>query len=123
LKSISSKLGVVLIAISFIFLFSLATHAGDLDKPYSPTRKEWLEISIFKLIKIRTDSWQQRIGFLVWVVEKENTVFITLTPGSRQMPLEKEKEKFYVKIVKSDIESFLKQYEWSKNLKVHVQFI
>lgn len=123
MKSYSNKYGVVLIAISFIFLFSLATYADDLDKPYSPTRKEWLEISMFKLIKIRTDSWQQRIGFLVWVVEKENTVFITLTSASRQMPLEKEQEKYFVEIVKSDIEYFLKKYEWSKNLKVHIQFI
>lgn len=121
MKSLLGKLGVILVAIFIIFSAS-TTYAGNLDKPYSPTRKEWLEMSLFKLIKIRTDPWQQRIGFLVWVVEKENTVFITLTSTNRQEELIKEKEDTYVEIVKRDVESFLKEYEWSKNLKVFVQF-
>ena len=122
MKSLSVRLGVILITISFILIFSLSTYGGDLDKPYSPTRKEWLEMSIFKLIKIRTDPWKQRIGFSVWVVEKENTVFLTLTSANGQEELTKEQEDTYVKIVKGDVESFLKEYEWSKNLKVFVQF-
>jgi len=120
MKSLLVKLGVILVAIFIIF--SASTYAENLDKPYSPTRKEWLEMSIFKLIKIRTDPWQQRIGFLVWVVEKQNTVFITLTSANRLEELIKEKEDTYVEIVKRDVESFLKEYEWSKNLKVFVQF-
>ena len=122
MKSLSVKLEVVLITISFVLIFSLSTYAGNLDKPYSPTRKEWLEISVFQLIKIRTDPWKQRIGFLVWVVEKENTVFLTLTSANGEEPLTKEKENTYVETVKKDVESFLKEYEWSKNLKVFVQF-
>jgi hypothetical protein len=58
----------------------------------------------------------------VWVVEKENMVFITLTSANRQEELTKEKEDTYVEIVKRDVESFLKEYEWYKNLKVFVQF-
>ena len=122
MKSLLDKLGVILITISFILLFSLSTYAGDLDKPYSPTRKEWLEISIFKVIKDRTDPWRTRIGILVWVVEKENTVFITLTSANGEEPLTKEAENIYVETVKSDVESFLKGYGWSKNLKVFMQF-
>ena len=122
MKSLLGKLGVILVAIFIIFYFSTSTYAGNFDKPYSPTRKEWLEMSIFKLIKIRTDPWKQRIGFLVWVVEKENTVFLTLTSANGQEELTKKQEDTYVEIVKGDVESFLKEYEWSKNLKVFVQF-
>jgi len=120
MKSLLVKLGAILVAIFIIF--SASSHAGDLDKPYSPTRKEWLEMSIFKLIKIRTDPWQQRIGFLVWVVEKENTAFITLTSANGQGDLTKEQQDTYVKNVRGDIESFLEEYKWSINLKVFVQF-
>jgi len=122
MKSLLGKLGIILVGIFIVFHFSASTYADNFDKPYSPTRKDWLEISIFKLIKIRTDPWRQRIGFLVWVMEKENTVFITLTSANGEEPLTKEKENTYVETVKKDVESFLKEYEWSKNLKVFVQF-
>ena len=65
----------------------------------------------------------EKTPFALWVVEKENTVFITLTSANGEEPLTKEKENTYVEVVKSDVESFLREYEWSKNLKVFVQFI
>jgi hypothetical protein len=52
----------------------------------------------------------------------ENTVFITLGSANGQEPITKEAEDKYVEIVKSDIEAYLKNYDWSKNLKVFVQF-
>jgi hypothetical protein len=108
-----------------VFLLILCTPAytGELDKPYSPTRKEWLEIAIFKVIKDRTDVWKQRIGFIIWAKEEEKTVYITLSPASGQEPLSKEAEKQYVETVKRDVEELLKRYEWSKKLKVFVQFM
>ena len=109
-------------AVLFIFLFTLPSYPADLDKPYSPTRKEQLEISIFWTIKIRTDVWRQRIGFLVWVREKENTIFITLTSANGEEPLRKKSEQIYVEIIKNDVEALLREYEWAKNLKVFVQF-
>src|SRR4030042_2501073 len=120
MNSLLGKLVVLPVAIFIIFHFSASTFAGDLDKPYSPTRKEWLEISIFKVIKDRTDSWRTRIGFIVWVVEKENTAFVTLTSANWEEPLPKAAEDQYVQIVKSDIEAFLKNYDWSKGLRVFV---
>jgi hypothetical protein len=122
MKSLSVRLGVIAAAIFFILLFSMSTFAGNLDKPYSSTRKEWLEISIFKVIKDRTDPWRERIGFLVWVREEENTVFITLTSANGQEPLTKETENKYLNIVKGDVEEFIRNYSWSKSLKVFVQF-
>ena len=52
--------------IAFIFLLasSIASPlmAGDLDEPYNPSRKEWLELSIFKAIKTTTDMWIVKIA-------------------------------------------------------------
>lgn len=106
-----------------IFFTSLPVYSGELDKPYSPTRKEWLEISIFKAIKVRTDPWKQRISSIVWVKEAENTIFITLTTANGQDEIKKKAQNEYVDIIKKDIESLIKEYDWACKLKVHVQFI
>jgi hypothetical protein len=127
-KSIKSKerqMGMISKIIIYVIIFwsiSITASAGELDKPYSPTRKEWLEISIFKLIKVKTDAWKQRIGFLVWVKEEENTVYITLTSANGEEPLSPDSENTYVKTIKGDVQSFLQQYGWAKNLKVFVGY-
>ena len=101
----------------------LYLHAGELDKPYSPTRKEWLEISIFNNIKIRTDSWNRRISSLVWVKEKENTIFITLTLANGEDELSEQARSEYVSRIKNDVMGFIERYDWAKDLKVYVQFM
>lgn len=111
------------LTITLIFLFgSLSAYSGELDKSYSPTRKEWLEMSIFKTIKDRTDSWKQRISSVVWLKEEENTIFITLTSANQQEEMKAKAQKEYVEIIQNDVESFIKKYDWAKKLKVHVQF-
>ena len=113
---------ITVVSLCLIFLAVTWTHAVDLDKPYAPTRKKWLELSIFQLIKVRTDPWRHRIGFLVWVMEKDNTIYVTLTSANGQDALTKEQESRYVDTVKGDVESFIRKYQWSKDLKLHMQF-
>jgi hypothetical protein len=108
--------------ILIILFISLPSYSGELDKPYSPTRKEWLEISIFKAIKDRTDPWKQHISSVVWLKEEENTIFITLTSANQQEEMKAKAQKEYVEIIQNDVESFIKKYDWAKKLKVHVQF-
>ena len=112
-----------IIFLIFLFLLPVQSYSGELDKPYSPTRKEWLQSSIFQHIKTRTDPWKQRISSIVWIKEKENTVFITLTSANGQEPLPKESTQNYVEIIKKDVETLLKEHDWSKELQVFVQFI
>ena len=119
MKTIIVYLCSVILILGFV---TSHVQAGNLDTPYSPTKKEWLELSIFKLIKDRTDPWKQRIGTMVWFVEKDDTIYITLTSSNGQDPLSKRAEQEYVEAIKSDVENFLKKYEWSKNLKTFVQF-
>lgn len=105
-----------------MFFTLLPVYSGELDMSYSPTRKEWLEISIFKLIKDRTDSWKQRVSSMVWVRKEENTIFITITSANGQEEIEKRAQNEYVDIIKKAVESFIEEYNWAKKLKVHVQF-
>jgi hypothetical protein len=114
---------IFILLIWVIFVASLPVYSGELDKPYSPTRKEWLEVSIFKLIKDRTDAWKQRVSSVVWVKEKENTIFITITSANDQEEIKTYAQKEYVDVIKKDVENFIKKYDWSKKLKVHVQFV
>jgi hypothetical protein len=111
-----------IIPVLFILLVA-PVIAGELDKSYNPSKKEWLEISIFKLIKDRTDVWKQRIGCNTWVKEEEGTIFITISSANGEESLSEETISRYVKTIKSDVEELIKKYEWSKRLKVFVQYI
>jgi hypothetical protein len=113
---------IFILLIWIIFVASLPVYSGELDKPYSPTRKEWLEISISKLIKDRTDAWKQRVSSMIWIKEEENTIFITITSENGQEEIKTRAQKEYIDIIKKDVETFIKKYDWSKKLKVHVQF-
>lgn len=114
---------IFILLIATLFCTVLPANSGELDKPYSPTRKEWLEISIYKTIKVRTDPWKQRISSLVWVIEADNTIYITLTSANGQDEIEKKTQNEYVDTIKKDIETLIKEYEWASKLKVYVQYV
>jgi hypothetical protein len=115
-----SRYGVIPISICFVLIVAAFSYAGDLDKPYSPTRAEWLHLSIFKLIKLQTDGWQYRIAFKITISEEKNTVDIALSSPIDQGVLSQVAETWYVNTVKKSVEALLKEYDWSKNLKVYV---
>lgn len=112
-----------ILLIAIIFGTWLPVYSGELDMPYSPTKKEWLEISISKVIKDRTDAWKQRVSSIVWAKEEEKTIFITLTSANGQEELKLEAQNTYIDIIKKDVENFIKKYDWAKILKVYVQFM
>lgn len=97
--------------------------SSNLNKRYSPSRKEWLELTTFKTIKDLTDPWQTRISSVIAVVEKENTLFITLTEANGEDPLSSSSKSEYVSMVKKVIESLLNSFEWARGMTVHVQFV
>ena len=113
----------LLIAVFILLLTSVASYSEDLNKPYNPTRKEWLEISIFRAIKTQTDPWKRRIGFITWVKEEENTGYITLTQANGQDPIDQGIVNRYLESVTHTIEGILEKYDWSKDIKIHLQFI
>ena len=115
------SIGISLLLASIIM--SSQNLSSNLNKPYSPSRKEWLELTTFKTIKDLTDPWQTRVSSMIWVKEKENTIFITLTEANGEDPLGSSSKSEYVTMVKNAIESLLKRFEWAKGMAVHVQFV
>ena len=103
-----------------VFILPTTSYSADLNKPYTPTRKEWLWNEIFHTIKYSTDMWQHRIGFLIFI--KENTVTVGLTSVNGQEPLTKDQKQKYVDRVKGSVESILETYKWSKDLERVVHF-
>jgi hypothetical protein len=112
----------LVVGVSFAATTDHSSNKVDLSGPYTPSRQEWLELSVFKEIKGRTDTWEQRIGFAVAIVEKENTVFVTLTPANGEGEISPAAATAYVETVKDALASLLGRYEWARGLKVHVQF-
>ncbi|MHB8109747.1 MAG: hypothetical protein ACYDHW_06915 [Syntrophorhabdaceae bacterium] len=115
-------IGIILLSMIICFT-SLPVFSGELDMPYCPSRKEWLRISIFYLIKDHTDSWKQRIGSMIWVRENEKTIFITLTSANGQKEISREAQNEYCNVIKRVVESLIEEYDWARSLKVHVQFM
>ncbi|WP_316348094.1 hypothetical protein [Desulfuromonas acetoxidans] len=110
-------------AICIFLATSVVSYSEDLSKPYNPTRKEWLDFSIFKAIKTQTDPWKKRISFISWVKEQEGTIYVTLTQANGQGAIDQDTADRYLELVKKNIENILQKYDWSKDMKVHIQFI
>jgi hypothetical protein len=96
--------------------------SGELDKPYNPSRKEWLELSLFKLIKERSDHWRHRVYFILWVKEKDGGIWITIAEANGEELISDKHRKYYVEMIKIAVEEFIKRYEWANHLSVFVQF-
>ncbi len=112
------SISIVLAAI----LTSALPSRPSLDTPYSPSRKEWLEVVVFKAVKESTDSWEQRIASKVDVNEREYTILVTLISANGQDPLNADVRAEYVRWIKLHIESLVNRYEWVQGWKVSVQF-
>jgi hypothetical protein len=97
--------------------------AADLSQPYTPTRAEWLQTTIYQEVNHLTDMWKLRISTSVRVINKDQKIFVLITESNGQestTPLTKES---YMKDVASMIRSLIKEIEWAKDLRVEVKFI
>ncbi len=113
-----------LLVVALLFV-PLAVYSGELDKPYTPTRKEWLELSIFKSIKVSTDAWRLRIKSSISAREEDGevTINITMTASNGQDEPRPEVKQDYIDFIEQVVEGFLERYQWAKDFKVFVQFI
>lgn len=117
------KLSIFLFIIMATVWCANLLYAGELDESYNPTRKEWLELSLFKIVKDRTDSWNLRINSAVLLKEDEGEIYVTLTTASGGGVPDRKTMVRYIEIVNKDIQEFIKTYSWSKALKISIHFV
>jgi len=88
-----------------------------------PTKEEWLEVYITHKIKQFTDLYAQRIAVRVAIVSKAKEIVITLTSANEQEEMSQTAKKIYADEVEKIVKSILKEYDWTKNHKLTVQYI
>lgn len=96
-----------------------AVQTNELDKPYAPTRKDWLELSVPLFLQAEVSAWSQKPDYSVVINDAAHTIEVSLrcskpTVGCR----------FYMQesseALKAHLEGYLRRYDWAKNLKVAV---
>ncbi|HAN20129.1 MAG TPA: hypothetical protein DCP51_00375 [Clostridiales bacterium] len=112
----------ILIVIIFVLIGQIS-YAEDLNKPYIPTRAEWLEYCIHKDIVKTTQVWELRYCDIIKIDEKNNDVIVGISLPNKAETLNKEQQEWTIKIIKNIVKSTLDQFDWAINLKVHVHFI
>jgi hypothetical protein len=98
-------------------------NAVDWNKQHTPTRKEWLELSLFKKIIEVTDLWEKRIGVEVVVFPKEETIAIVLTASNGQEKLSPTVCVNYKDIIRMIVDGHIKQYDWAKGTKIEINCV
>ena len=88
-----------------------------------PTKEEWLEVYITHKIKQFTDLYAQRIAVRVAIVSKAKEIVITLTSANEQEEMSQTAKKIYADEVEKIVKPILKEYDWTKNHKLTVQYI
>jgi len=104
------------------FVLAVSTvSATDWNAQYSPTRKEWLELSLSKQIIEVTNLWEKRIGVNVVVFQKEETIAIVLDTSNGQADFSPTVCANYAGMVRKIADDHIKQYGWAKGVKVEVR--
>lgn len=98
-----------------------AASAADWSAQYSPTRKEWLELSLSKRITDITDLWARRIGVGVVVFPREEIVAIVLAASNGQENLSSTACADYTGIIRKIADDHIKQYGWAKGVKIEIR--
>ena len=88
-----------------------------------PTREEWLEVYLTHKIKEFTDLYAQRIVVRVAIVSKAKEIVITLASANGQEEMSQTAKKIYNDEVEQIVKPILKEYDWTRNYKLTVQYI
>jgi hypothetical protein len=98
-------------------------RAGELDQPYQPTRAEWLKVAISEAVRESIGSWGLRVNVTVAVFKDVGEVAIVVTEANGQRSPNERVKAGYVKTVRLAAQSVMQRYEWSRNLKLSVEFV
>jgi hypothetical protein len=95
----------------------------SLEAPYMPTRAEWLELSVERHVRRSTEAWAHRVVPIVAVRSAEGAVVVIVTAANGQPPAKKEVADEYVKTARSRAQQVLQMHDWSRSLKLDVQWV
>lgn len=98
-----------------------AASAADWSAQYSPTRKEWLELSLSKRIADATNLWERRVSVVVVVFPKEESIAIVLATSNGQENLSSTVCTNYTSIIGKIADDHIKQYGWAKGAKIEIR--
>ncbi len=94
--------------------------AADWNAQYTPTRKEWLELSLSRRIADVTNLWERRVNVGVVVFSKEESIAIVLATPNGEVNLSSTVCANYVSIVRKIANDHIKEYGWAKGAKVEI---
>jgi hypothetical protein len=97
-------------------------HAADLGQPYTPTRAEWLQVAIAESTRPWLATWQQRSSVLVVVNIAQNSANVVVTLANGEKGFTETQKVEVLAIVRMRAEAVLKLYDWSRDVKLNVQF-
>jgi hypothetical protein len=115
------KLRTLFLALN-VSLAAFPALAADLSAPYSPSRAEWLQVTLYDRITQTTDLWQRRVGVAVVVFPQEQQVSVVISNADGQPAPTEQERAFHVRHVEKLVKGLLSDHEWAKDLKVAVNF-
>lgn len=117
---IMRRLNLTLVVAALVSTISAAS-AADWSAQYSPTRKEWLELSLSKRIADVTDLWERRIGVGVAVFPSEKIISIVLAAANGQESLSSTNCANYIGVIRKIADGHIKKYGWAKGAAVEIR--
>ena len=100
----------------------LPVDAADLGAAYAPTRAEWLQVELSRVLSSWTGTWDRRLTASVAVFTGDGAIVVTLAAANGQTQPRAEVQARYIEAVKEMTQGVLKRYDWAKDLKLTVQF-
>ncbi|WOB06960.1 hypothetical protein [Piscinibacter gummiphilus] len=114
-------------AVRLIFLALLFAvlplQAADLNATYSPTRGEWLRVTLLSSIQEQSNLWRERVAVVVLIDAKENTASVSITLANGQPEPSPALKERYVQAVRAIAAGILERHSWAKDVKLLVQFV
>jgi hypothetical protein len=113
------------IAFAVIFVLFIANLAAqNLDLPYQPTRRQWLELETYMAIRETTDVWRNQIAIVLRLVDADDSTMmdIVLTSPNGQPGLSRDIQDDYIRTVTSITQAVLNRYEWAMDIEIRVRY-
>jgi hypothetical protein len=110
-------------AVAAALLLPSFTLATTLDSPYTPSKSEWLRLSLLVALYERASVWRRRVGFLVAVNGKEKTVIVTVGLANGEPEPAQTAVANYEADVKAICASVLERHDWARGLTLSVKFV